>query len=149
MAKQFYAVAKGRVSAIYRSWSLAKTQVEAFSCEKYVKCFSAANTDLLHEEISKLSEDKTYDRIVIVAGGDDSSNVNDTTTTVNSFKNLMETAISKADTVTVSSICPQGNQATQDCIDTMNAGYSGSVCRYVIHILHHVRCPKTVRWHTK
>ena len=35
MAKLFYAVAKGRVPGIYKTWSLAKAQVESFSCEKY------------------------------------------------------------------------------------------------------------------
>jgi len=72
-----------------------------------VKCFSVANTGLLHEEISNLSEDKTYDRIVSVAGGYGCFNSNDTTTTVNSFRKLMESAISKAHTVTVFSISPK------------------------------------------
>jgi len=51
-----------------------------------VKWFSVVNTYLLHEEIRKFSEDKTYDRIIIVAGGDDCSNINDTTTIVNNFR---------------------------------------------------------------
>ena len=50
-----------------------------------VKCFSRVNKDLLHEEIRKLSGYKTYDRIVIVAGGDDCSNSKDTTTILNSY----------------------------------------------------------------
>ena len=41
---------------------------------------------------------------------------------MNSFNNLVETVISKADTITVSSICPQSNQYTQYCLDAVNAG---------------------------
>ena len=51
---------------------------------------------------------------------------------LNSFKNLMGTAISKAYTVTVSSICPQSNQFTQDCKKTiwLKASKSTWVWRY-------------------
>ena len=33
-----------------------------------------------------------------------------------------QTAKSKANTVTVASICPRGDQTTQDPVDTVNAG---------------------------
>jgi hypothetical protein len=56
---------------------------------------------VLHEDICKLSGNKTYDMIVIVAGGDDCSNSINTTTIVKSFKKLVKTTVSEANTVTV------------------------------------------------
>jgi hypothetical protein len=90
-----------------------------------VQCIPGAHLAELKETVRTLSNDKPCDRLVIVGGGNDCSDNTDTTALVNSFKDLIETAKSKANTVTVASICPRGDQTTQDRVDLVNAGIQG------------------------
>ena len=74
-----------------------------------VKCLPGAKVVTLTGKVEQLP-DNSYDRLVIVGGFNSCSNTKDSTTVVSDFKVMINAAKCKANTVTVSSVCPQGDK---------------------------------------
>ena len=62
--------------------------------------------------------DNSYDRVVIVGGGNSCSDTKDSNAVVSGFKVMINA---------MSSVCPQGDKDVQGCIDTVNEGLQ-SLC---------------------
>jgi hypothetical protein len=91
-----------------------------------VKCLPGAKVVNLTGEIEKLPGN-SYDRLVIVGGGNNCSDTKDSNAIVSDFKVMINAAKRKANTVTVASVCPRGISEVQENIDTVNAGLQ-SLC---------------------
>lgn len=89
-----------------------------------VKCRPGAKISDLIDELKCLPDGK-YSHIILVGGGNDSSDTKDPAAVVNSFKDMISAAKAKTASVAVASVCPRGDPEVQECINNVNAAVQG------------------------
>ena len=88
-----------------------------------VVCIPGAKISNIKDELS--ANASFYDNVTLVVGGNDCHQNPPRTAAdiIDSYNDLLDVTCSKANTVTVSSVCPRlTSQATQDTIEAVNAG---------------------------
>ena len=92
---------------------------------KVLCCRGAHITDLT-SKVQDLKDDDKFDRAVLVGGGNDCSSLDaDVSSLLDNYRYLIEVTKAKAYDVTVSSVCPRGEEDAQQNIDALNAGLQG------------------------